>query len=63
MNDIKLTMRRRGRLGQYVLCDESGNVLPNQLSVDLQQASNELPCIVIKFHADGKSIRFVEDEQ
>lgn len=61
MSDIKLTVRRKGNCGQYALCDESGNILPNQVSLTLESNTNAPSHLTAKFVIIGPAITFVED--
>lgn len=58
---MKLLLKRDALTGLFVLCDESGQMLPAQTKVELISEPRELQMLRVTFYCDGESIRVVGD--
>jgi hypothetical protein len=42
----------------YLLCDEHGEMLPNQQSVAITQDVTDMSVLTVKIYVDGEKVRF-----
>lgn len=61
---MKLTVRIKDTpTGRHlVLCDERGNILPMQRSVEIADEVGGLPMLTVQFLIDGEEIALAKDE-
>lgn len=58
---MKLLLKREAVTGLFALFDESGEMLPSQLKVELISEPGELQMLHVSFYCDGEFIKVVGD--